>query len=135
MKELTCPARVENIATVVDFVGGELDAVDCPMRPHLQIDVAIDELFTNISQYAYAPGTGEATVRFEYDPEARLVTLTFIDRGVPYNPLEHQDPDTSLPAEEREIGGLGIFLVKKTMDALRYEHRDGCNILYVEKKI
>ena len=89
MKELTCPARVENIATVVDFVGGELDAVDCPMRPHLQIDVAIDELFTNISQ----------------------------------------------PAEEREIGGLGIFLVKKTMDALRYEHRDGCNILYVEKKI
>ena len=88
MKELTLQATVEHIPDVTDFVDGELEALDCPVKARIQIDVAIDELFGNIAHYAYAPDTGEATVRFGWDPAARMVTITFIDRGVPYDPLK-----------------------------------------------
>ena len=133
MQELTLEARLENIPTVVAFIDRELEAVDCPMKAQLQFDVAIDELFSNISRYAYAPETGSATVRFEYDPAGRTAYVTFIDRGIPYDPLQKSDPDVSLSAEEREIGGLGIFMVKKTMDGMTYRREDGCNILTISK--
>ena len=93
------------------------------------------ELFSNIAQYAYAPGTGPATVRVETEEDPRAVILTFIDRGIPYNPLAAEDPDITAPAEERSIGGLGVFLVKKTMDDVRYEYREGRNILRILKRI
>ena len=105
------------------------------MRAQMQIDVAIDELFVNIAHYAYAPGTGEATVRVGFDEAARLVSLTFIDSGVPYNPLEKEDPDVTLSAEERAVGGLGIFMVKKIMDGMAYERIDGRNVLTIQKRI
>lgn len=135
MKTITAEAIVENIETISDFVERELEAVDCPMKPQMQIRVAMDELLSNVVRYAYTPGTGSVTVGFEFDEAQRLVTLTFIDEGIPYDPLQKEDPDVTLSAEERGIGGLGIFLVRKTMDGMKYRREDGKNILQITKKI
>ena len=135
MKELTIAATVENINTVTDFVGEQLEAYDCPMKAQIQINIAIDELFSNIAHYAYNPETGDATVRVEVVEDPMAVVITFIDKGVPYDPLKQADPNTTLSAEEREIGGLGIFMVKKTMDDITYEYKDGQNILKIKKNI
>ncbi len=135
MKELTIDAKVENIDAVTNFVNAELEALDCPLKAQMQIDVAIDELFGNISNYAYNPDVGPATVRVEVTEDPLAVVITFIDGGVPYDPLSKADPNISLSAEEREIGGLGIFLVKKTMDDIAYEYKDGKNILKIKKHI
>ena len=99
----------------------------------MQIDIAIDELFGNIAQYAYNPETGDATVRVEVVKNPLSVVITFIDNGIPYDPLKKADPDTTLSAEEREIGGLGIYMVKKSMDEIAYEYKDGQNILTIKK--
>ena len=135
MKELTIAATVENIETVTDFVNEQLEAYDCPMKAQMQIDIAIDELFGNIAHYAYNPEVGSATVRVEVVEDPLSVIITFIDNGVPYDPLKKDDPDTTLSAEDRAIGGLGIFMVKKTMDDIIYEYKDGQNRLTIVKKI
>ena len=135
MKELTLAATIENIEKVTDFVNAQLEEIDCPMKSQMQIDIAIDELFGNIAHYAYNPETGPATVRVEVTEEPISVIITFIDHGVPYDPLKQEDPDISLSAEERSIGGLGVFMVKKTMDEISYEYRDGKNILRIRKKM
>ena len=134
-RELTVDAAVENIPALTEFVEAELDAVDCPMKAKMQLTMAIDEIAANIAQYAYAPGTGPVTLRFAFEEETRTVTLTFLDKGMPYNPLEKEDPDVSLSAEDRPIGGLGIYLVKKTMDSVAYEYKFGQNVLTIEKKL
>ena len=135
MTELTCPATVENIGVVTAFIDEQLEAADCPMKAQMQIDVAIDELFGNIAHYAYSPDVGNATVRFAVDSATRVVTITFIDRGKPYNPLENDDPDITLAAEDRKIGGLGIFLVRKTMDSMSYVYENGQNVLSITKRL
>ena len=135
MKELTIAAKVENIEAVTDFVNEQLEALDCPMKAQMQIDIAIDELFGNIAHYAYNPEIGKATVRVEVIEDPLAVTITFIDNGVPYDPLAKADPDTTLSAEEREIGGLGIYMVKKSMDDITYEYKDGQNILAIKKNL
>ena len=135
MKELTITATVENIETVTDFVNEQLEALDCPMKAQMQIDIAIDELFGNIAHYAYNPEIGKATVRVEVIEDPLAVTITFIDNGVPYDPLAKADPDTTLSAEERDIGGLGIYMVKKSMDEIAYEYKDGQNILKIKKNL
>ena len=135
MKELTIAATVENIETVTDFVNEQLEALDCPMRAQMQIDIAIDELFGNIVHYAYKPGIGQATVQVDVEEEPLSVVITFIDNGVPYDPLAKADPDTTLSVEERDIGGLGIYMVKKSMDEIAYEYKDGQNILKIKKNI
>ena len=135
MKELNIAATVENIETVTDFVNEQLEALDCPMKAQMQIDIAIDELFGNIAHYAYNPEIGKATVRVEVIEDPLAVTITFIDNGVPYDPLAKADPDTTLSAEEREIGGLGIYMVKKSMDEITYEYKDGQNILAIKKNL
>ena len=135
VKELTVDAVVNNIEVVTDFVNEELDKHDCLMKARMQIDVAIDELFGNIAHYAYDNGTGSATVRIEVTEEPLAVILTFIDSGKPFNPLERPEPDTTLSAQERAIGGLGIFLVKKTMDEVVYRYEDGHNILSIKKML
>lgn len=114
---------------------GVLEELGCPAKAKAQLDVAIDELFSNIARYAYAPGEGRATVRVEAFENPRAVELTFIDSGVPYDPLAREDPNTRLPIEKREAGGLGVFIVKKTMDAVSYEYADGQNILRIRKLI
>ena len=135
MKEMTLPAGVENIAQVTDFVNAQLEEIGCPMKAQVQIDIAIDELFGNIAQYAYNPETGPATVRVEVSDAPISVPITFMDLGVPYDPLQKEDPDITLSAEERGSGGLGIFMVKKTMDEITYEYKDGQNILRIRKDI
>jgi anti-sigma regulatory factor (Ser/Thr protein kinase) len=135
VKELTVEAKIENIEAVTDFVNEQLEALDCPMKAQMQIDIAIDELFGNIAHYAYNPEIGKATVRVEVIEDPLAVVITFIDKGVPYDPLAKADPDITLSAEEREIGGLGIFMVKKTMDDITYEYKDGQNILKIKKHI
>ena len=135
MKELTIAATVENIETVTDFVNEQLEALDCPIKAQMQIDIAIDELFGNIAHYAYNPEVGNATVRVEVTQEPLAVVITFIDKGVPFDPLTNADPDTTLSAEERAVGGLGIFMVKKSMDEVVYEYKDGQNILKIKKRL
>ena len=135
MKELTIAATIENISTVTDFVNEQLEALDCPMKAQMQIDIAIDELFGNIVHYAYSPDIGDASVRVEVVEDPLAVVITFIDKGVPYDPLVKADPNTTLSAEEREIGGLGIFMVKKSMDDITYEYKDGQNILKIKKNL
>ena len=135
MKELTISATVENISVVTDFVNEQLESFDCPMKAQMQIDIAIDELFGNIAHYAYNPEVGKATVRVEVKEQPLCVIITFIDNGIPYDPLKKADPDTNLCAEDREIGGLGIYMVKKSMDDISYEYKDGQNILTILKNI
>ncbi len=135
MKEMTIEAATENIHTVTDFVLAELDKRDCPIKAQTQIAIVIDELFGNIARYAYTPDIGEATVQLEIEEQPLAVIITFIDHGVPFNPLEQENPDVTAPAEDRKIGGLGIYLVKKTMSMVEYEYRNGQNILRVKKNI
>jgi len=135
MKELTINATIDNIHAVTDFVDEQLEALDCPMKAQMQIDIAIDELFSNIAYYAYNPDIGPATVRVEVQQEPLAVVISFIDHGIPYDPLAKEDPDTTLSAEERDIGGLGIYMVKKSMDAVTYEYKNGQNILTIKKHL
>ncbi len=135
MKEITVDASVENIEIVTEFVNGQLEELNCPIRAQMQIDVAIDELLGNIAHYAYHPEVGKATVRVEVEQNPLAVIITFMDGGVPYDPLQNNDPDITLSAGEREIGGLGIFLVKKSMDEISYEYKNGQNILRIKKQI
>ena len=134
-KELTLDATVENLEQVLAFVDGELEAMDCPMKTQMQLDIAVEELFVNIAHYAYAPNTGSATVRVETGSEPKRVSITFLDSGVPYDPLAKPDPDVTLSAEERQIGGLGIYMVKKSMDDMTYVYRDGQNVLTITKNL
>ena len=135
MKELTIAATVENIGAVTDFVNEQLEALDCPIKARMQISIAIDELFGNIAHYAYHPKIGDATVRVEVIHDPLSVVITFIDQGIPFDPLKNEDPDTGLSAEERDIGGLGIFMVKNSMDEISYVYRDGKNILSIRKQL
>lgn len=135
MKEMTLAATLENIPVVTAFIDAQLEALSCPMKAQAQIDVAIDELFSNIARYAYPNGIGDVTVRFDFDETPRMVSVTFIDSGIPFDPLQKADPDVSRPADEREAGGLGIFMVKKTMDKLAYRHENGFNMLTIYKRI
>ena len=105
------------------------------MKTQMQIDVAVEEIFVNIASYAYTPGTGSATILFEEEKDPHCAKITFIDRGVPYDPLKKADPDVTLSAEERGIGGLGIFMVKKTMDDISYVYKDEQNILTIRKSL
>ena len=135
MAELTILAALENLDQVLAFVDAELEKLDCPMKTQIQIDVAVEELFVNIAHYAYVPSQGSATIRVQPDEEKRSLAITFIDSGTPYDPLAKPDPDVTLSAEERQIGGLGIFMVKKSMDGMEYEYKDGKNILTIHKNI
>ena len=135
MKELTIEATPENVDKVIEFIDGMLEEYGCGVKEQMAIDVAVDELFSNIAHYAYNPETGYATVRVDVLNEPLSVEITFIDHGVPYDPLAKADPDTTLSLEEREIGGLGIFIVKKSMDAVNYEYKDGKNILTIKKNL
>lgn len=134
MKELTIAATPENIEAVTDFVQQQLEAIDCPPKPAMQIAIAIDELFGNIARYAYAPDIGDVNITVDVTPDP-TVTITFADRGVPYDPLTAEEPDTSLNAEDRDFGGLGIFISKSIMDDISYQFKDGQNILTVTKQL
>ena len=134
LKELTLQATTDNLQQVLDALEETLDELSCPIKARMSILVAAEELFVNIAHYAYTPDTGDATVRFSVLDEHKGIEITFIDSGTPYNPLQKEDPDVTLPVEERPIGGLGIYMVKKSMDDVRYEYLDGQNVLTIVKR-
>ncbi|MBQ0009858.1 MAG: ATP-binding protein [Ruminococcus sp.] len=125
-------AKIDDIPAVTAFVEEELEKLGCSMKTVTQFSIAVDEIYSNIVKYAYENTTGPAKV--EILAEDGTVSLRFTDEGVPYNPVKKEDPDITLSAEERKIGGLGIFMVKKTMDDMRYEYVGGQNILTITKK-
>lgn len=133
--EIEIKALTENLQELISFVDGHLEDMGASMKAQMQIDIAVEELFVNIAHYAYAPDAGEAVISVAKDKEKNQISITFADSGKPYNPLEKPDPDVTLSAEERSIGGLGIFMVKKSMDDMRYEYKDGQNILTITKRL
>lgn len=133
MRSVKIKAAVENLDTVIAFIDEQLEAADCPMKTQMQIELAVEEIFVNIAHYAYAPETGMAVI--SVDISGSRAVITFEDSGVPYDPLAKPDPDTTLAAEDRDVGGLGIFMVKKSMDDVIYEYREGKNILTLVKEL
>ena len=134
-KELTIEARPENIEAVTAFIDEQLDTTNCSMKAKMQIEVAVEELFVNIAHYAYSPEVGNATIGVKVQDDGNYVTISFKDSGTPYDPLAKPDPDTTLSVEDRPIGGLGIYMVKKSMDDIKYEFKDGQNILTIKKNL
>ena len=135
-KTLKLKAEAENLGEVLAFVGCGLEEAGCGDKEQMQLTIAAEEIFVNIASYAYAGGgseKGDAEITLELSAELRFARVSFADSGTPYNPLSKPDPDTGLSADERQIGGLGIFMVKKSMDEVEYEYRDGQNILTIKK--
>ena len=119
-------AKVENLPDVIAFATGTLTD-RCPLRARMHVELVTEEIFVNISSYAYPETGGFVTVQRSGGEGPEGLTLVFIDSGVPYDPLQKPDPDLTLSLEERPVGGLGVFLVKELVDEVRYEHKDGNN--------
>lgn len=135
MDRITVPASLDQLETIQDFVTEHLEKYDCPMKAMMQIEIAVEEIFVNIANYAYHPEIGEATVCCEVGQNPLEVVIRFLDNGKPFNPLEKEDADTSQDALLEREGGLGILMVKKSMDSVSYSYEDGKNILTISKKI
>ena len=135
MKKIVLAAQINHLDEVLDFINAELESNDVPMKTVMQLDVAVEEIFVNIAHYAYAPNIGDARVTVDIKEEPRCVEITFSDSGKPYNPLLREDPDVTQGVEERQIGGLGIFVVKKTMDQVTYRYENGQNVLSICKML
>ena len=131
MKELIIEANIEKLHEVINFVNEELERNHCPTGYHINVDLAVEEIFVNIAHYAYPPSGGKVVITVTVGEE---VVIQFEDTGKSYNPLEHPDPDLDMPVMERKIGGLGIFLVKKVMDKVDYMRIDNKNVLVITKK-
>ena len=134
-KEMEIEALPDNFEEVVIFVEDQLEGTACTNKVKMQLKLAIEEIFVNIAHYAYGEETGTAKVVSELDSEQGELKVRFIDQGIPFDPLKKEDPNTNLTIEDRQVGGLGIFLVKKLMDKVEYEYSDGCNILTITKCI
>ena len=130
---LRVPAKLEGMDVILAFVSYLLDINGCSTKTRTQLRIAIEELYVNVTLYAYPDGNGWAEIRGSI--EDGVATFTLIDSGRPFDPLAKEDPDTMLSGEDREIGGLGIFMVKNTMDKMEYEYRDGCNQLMMRKRL
>ena len=135
MTNKTFPASTQALPDVIGFVEEELQGYDCPIKTQMAICVAVEEVFVNVAHYAYGDGEGDVSLAIGFDNASRTVTLRLTDKGVAFDPLTKPDPDITLTADEREIGGLGIFITKKTMDTVVYAYENGENILTMIKKI
>ncbi|QFJ54299.1 ATP-binding protein [Pseudobutyrivibrio xylanivorans] len=135
MKSIVIDAIIENLPKVMEFIDINLEEAECNMKAQTQIEISVEELFVNIVNYAYEGKVGKAEITYEYSDKPKNVKIQLIDSGVPYNPLAKDDPDITLSVDEREIGGLGIFMVKKNMDDVQYDYIDGQNITTIFKNI
>ena len=129
------PAKTESLNEVLRFVEETLESLECPLKIQTALCVAIEEVFVNVAHYAYPNSEGDLSFNISFSEQSREITFCLKDKGVPFDPLKRPDPDITLPAEEREIGGLGIFIAKKTMDSLSYLYEQGENVLTMIKKI
>jgi anti-sigma regulatory factor (Ser/Thr protein kinase) len=135
MFELEIDAKINKLEEVLNFVNEHLNKTNCPEKTRIQVDIAVEEIFVNIAHYAYNPKVGKATIRVEITDNPVSISLTFMDNGKPYDPLAKKDPDVTLSAEQRTIGGLGIYMVKKSMDEIQYTYKNGTNVLTFKKKL
>lgn len=138
INQTTLPAIVDSLPKVMEFLDGILEGVDCPMKDQMALDVALEEIYVNVASYAYPDenkdGKGMVKIIVAIKNVDEGCEITFIDQGIPYNPLKREDPDITLSAEERDIGGLGIYMVKKSMDSVNYSYEEGSNIFTIYKK-
>ena len=135
MESRTFPAKTESLTDVLAFTEQILEKYQCSMKIQTAICVAIEEVFVNVAHYAYGEAEGDVKFDITFDKDTRTATFRMADKGVPFDPLKKPEPDITLSAEEREIGGLGIFITKKTMDLITYAYENGENILTMIKKI
>lgn len=133
MKELNILALRENLPQVTEFVDGQLVNAGCPENVRTQVCLAVEEIFVNIASYSYEPSVGSVWIKLEVSDRSKVVIISFTDTGIPYDPLSRPDADTKMPPKERKKGGWGIFMIKQFMDDMRYEYRDGQNILTIIK--
>ena len=131
----TFNAKTEELSSVIEFTQETLTKYDCLLKTQMAICVAIEEVFVNVAHYAYSQDGGKVDFTITFDSDSRVVTFRMADKGVPFDPLKKPDPDVTLSADERQIGGLGIFITKKTMDDVTYAYINGENILTMTKKI
>ena len=132
---LETDAKVSNLYEALGFVDAHLEEADCPMKAQVQIDTAVEEIFVNVASYAYEDEKGRITLKMKIGEDPKEAVITIIDSGTPYDPLAKEDPDVTLSAEEREIGGLGVYMTKQFMDEVSYERKDGQNMLTLRKKL
>ena len=135
MNSLAIEADTAKLAEVISFVNAILEENEASVKAQTQVDIAVEEIFVNVAQYAYAPGTGLLTMQVNMIADPKTIKIVFIDEGKEYNPLERPDPDITLSAEDRQIGGLGIYMAQKFVDYMYYVYQDGHNILTIEKHI
>ncbi len=135
MKTIRVPAEVAQLEKINGFIGEELEKYGCSMKVQMQVELAVEEIFVNIASYAYHPEIGEAEIDVDAGGDPPTVTIRFLDHGTPFNPLERSDVDVTKAAESRDVGGLGIFLVKKNMDDVVYSYEDGKNVLTIRKTL
>lgn len=132
-RDLTLPADVKYLDKVLEHLNQCLDETGCPEDIRLSLNIAAEEIYVNVANYAYTPKQGDVRLIFTLEKDPAALTIEFIDKGVPYNPLAKENPDITLSAEERQIGGLGVFMVKKSMDELYYEYKNGENHFWIKK--
>ncbi len=135
LSKLTVDADVDRLPQVLSFIDEKLEEGGCSPKVQIQLDIAVEEIFVNIAHYAYSPDKGEADISIEIVGDPAEAIIEFRDRGMFFDPLKKPDPDTTLSSEERQIGGLGIYMVKKSMDDVTYRYEDEQNILTIRKKL
>ena len=137
MNKLTVDAKTENLHQIFDFLTGELEKLGCEKKTIRQCKLCAEEIFMNISSYAYHPEIGSVSITLDTvgSPYPVKLIFSFSDTGKPFDPLSTDAPDINAPLDERQIGGLGIFLVTTTMDDVSYEYKDGKNVLTIVKKV
>ena len=135
MKKITVAARTDQLKSILAFIEEAISDKNCLPKTLMQLSLAAEEVFVNIAHYAYQDEVGKVDISLDISDDPPQVKLVFSDNGTPHNPLEIPDPDITLPAEEREIGGLGIYMVKKNVDEVLYRHEKGRNVLTLTKKL
>ena len=135
MYKWTLDATIENVETITGLIDEKLEEAGASMKAEMQINIVIEEIYSNIAKYGYASGKGDATVTLDILQDPLRAEITFINSGEPYDPLAQEDPDIHAALDDRPMGGLGILIIKKTMDDVSYEFKDKQNILTVVKAL
>lgn len=136
MKEIKVNADVKNLDSVLQFMNEVIEPYNCSVEIQFQLELALEEAYVNIAHHAYPNDVGSTIIRcdvVEKDDKSNLLVIDILDQGIPYNPIEHNDPNINSSAEERDIGGLGIYMIKNSMDALSYSYENEHNVFTIEK--
>ncbi len=134
-KHVTIPADIKKIPEAISPILEALEKAGADHKAAYKIEMALDELLTNVASYAYGQGSGNIDIDYEVSEDPKAITISIVDSGKAFNPLEAEDPDITTPLAERRAGGLGLFIVKKTMDEIDYKRENGKNVLTFKKTI